>query len=411
MRPHFRPARLLLGCLLLLTHACAKRADVPEVATPAPPAKQIGPPVSEEEARQFAEQFTRALQAGDMEQMHRLLHMPDLVERLVSDFGLSERDRRNIIAGARDATRQNGFGQQLHRNVTAGGSYKLLRVRTAGGQQRALFRMVSPDGAVNYHEFLLARFPDGVGMEDVYIHATGEPLSQSMRRLLLPALAAGPGGVRLKGRDDEYAKHMATFQALAQAVQQRRFADAVAEYNRLPQKLRDDKFVLVIYLQALAPDGPDGDKNYLAALERFRQLYPEDVAAEFISIDYHYLKKQYAEVLKGIDRLDTAVGGDPYLDLMRAGALVEMKRFRDARAAIERAIKAEPTVVSAYGIRILISLRERKYGETLEWLKKLVERCGVPRDDLPGNPEYAGFVQSPQYRQWLDWYQKRGGKK
>jgi hypothetical protein len=411
MRRSLRPLRLLLGCILLSALACNKGADVPEVATPAPPVKSLGPPVTEDEARQFAEQLSQALKAGDTLKTERLLHMMDLFDRLVSDLGLSARDRRDFVAGALEGMRRNGFGQQIQKLIADGGSYKLLRVRTVGGQARALFRMVSSEGALNYQEFLLARFPDGVGMEDVYIHATGEPLSQSTRRLLLPALAGGLGGVRLKGMDDEYMKSMATFGSMTQAVRQGRFVEATAHYNRLPQKLRDDKFVLVIYMQALLPQGEAGDNEYLAVLEKFRKRYPDDVAAEFISIDYFFLKKQYDKVLKALNRLDTAVGGDPYLDGMRAAAWVEVKRFGEARAAVERAIKAEPTIVNAYGIRLIISLRERKYADTLEWLKKLVQTCGVPMDDLPGNPEYAGFVQSPQYQEWLAWYRARPMKK
>src|SRR5262249_5321498 len=156
------------------------------------------------------------------------------------------------------------------------------------GQPRALFRMIGADGIFNYHDFMLTRFPDGVGMKDAYIYVSGETFSQSLRRLFLPALARGEQGVRLKGRDDDYVQGALKLGEVNQAVQQRQFARAAALYRGLPHKLQEDKCLQLAYMQWLRQLGENSEKDFLAAVEKFRKLYPDGAAVDFMSIDYYF---------------------------------------------------------------------------------------------------------------------------
>jgi tetratricopeptide (TPR) repeat protein len=411
MRAPSRPAVLLLTIMLILSAACNRGPDLPDAGAPAPPVKNQGAPVTEGDARQFAAQLSRALTAGDMAEVDRLLHLMDLVERLAGDLGLPAAAQGEFLKGARTSLQRGGFAQQIRKATADGGSYELLRVHPVNGQGRALFRMVTTDGSINYHDYTLARFPNGVGMEDVYVYASGELLSQTVRRIVTPLLVASRGGFLGKGPDNEYVSNFPTLQAMMKAAQEGQWAQAAADYRRLPQQMQDNKAILVLYMQTVAQGEELTEKDYLAAMEKFRKLFPDDPALNFISIDYYFLKKRYDDALKAVDGLDRAIGGDPYLGALRAGLLVEARRYDEARPLAEKAIQAAPTVANAYGIRLLVSLREKNFVDTLQWLKKLVQACNAPMDDLPGNPEYAEFVRSPQYREWLAWYRARPMKK
>jgi tetratricopeptide (TPR) repeat protein len=364
--------------------------------------------VTEEEAKEFAEKLSQAVKGNDPARVDSLLHLNDLVERLVSDLNLSAVERRNFMAGAQRSLQQGGFGRQILRSIGDGGSYKLLRVHTGHGRPRALFRMISGEGAVNYHDYVLARFPDStVGMEDVYVFITAEPLSQTMRRILIPVLTQTRGGGKAA---DDLTKAGPDFVAMTQAVQQGQLAQAVAKYRQLPQALQDNKAVLVIYLQVLVQQAGAGEKDYLAAMEKFRKLYPDDAAVDFVSIDYYLIKKQYDDALKAIAAVQKAVGGDAHLESMRANVLAEAGRYDEARAAAEKAVKDEPDLDSGYWSRITVSLREKKYADTVEWLKKVVEQCKIEVQDLTQNPEFAGFIKSPQHGEWRKWYRAHSKK-
>jgi len=334
-------------------------ANVHAAATPAPPAKSAGPPVTEAEAKQFAAALTQGVNAGDGAAVDRLLHLKDLLERLVSDLGLTAAERQACLRALDTTFRENELGKRIIQAAADGGSYRLLRVHTVAGRQRLMFRLVTAQGAINYHDCTLVRFPDGIGMEDVYIFLTGEPLSQTMRGMVVPGLMQLRKGGPIPGQDVDYVKNMPTIEAMSQAIKQGRFADATGHYRRLPLKLQEHKTVLVLFMQGLMQQGEAAAADYLAAVEKFRKHYPDDPAVDFISIDFYVLRKQYDSALAAVDRLEKSVGGDTYLGVPRSRVLANANRFKEARAAAESAIKAEPTIEAGYWARVDVSLRER----------------------------------------------------
>jgi hypothetical protein len=66
-------------------------------------------------------------------------------------------------------------------------------------------------------------------------------------------------------------------------------------------------------------------------------------------------------------------------------------------------------LADAYWARITVALKEKDHADTLAWLKKIVEKCAMEFEDLMKLDDYAEFVKSPQYAEWLKWY--RGRKK
>lgn len=54
-------------------------------------------------------------------------------------------------------------------------------------------------------------------------------------------------------------------------------------------------------------------------------------------------------------------------------------------------------------------LKQQKYDDALARMKDVESRFEVSFDDIEQQEEYAGFVKSPQYAQWLE-YRKAQGK-
>jgi tetratricopeptide (TPR) repeat protein len=312
------------------------------------------------------------------------------------------------MKGAANVLARRSFGQNILAATKDGGSYKLLRIHIVAGRPHVQFRLLSAAGELNYHEYDLTRFPDGkVAAQDVFIYMLGEPLSESVFQLVVPAMNSGKGTLGTPKFDPQQLGAMNTLTSMSQAIQAGDFAKAVAEYGKFPKKWQEEKRVLVLYMQATAGLGAGGEPNYLAAMERFRKLYPNDACVDFISIDYFFLKKQYDDARKAVDHLDKVVGGDPYLDVVRGNCWMEAGRFDEARAALENAANAEPELANACWARIALSLREKKHIDTLAWLKRVVEQCHEQVLDLATLPEYANFVRSPEHALWLTWYGNR----
>jgi tetratricopeptide (TPR) repeat protein len=407
MRRCLSSAMLVLAAGLFAA-GCGKKNASPETVTPAPAVVQFGPPPTDEEAREFATQLERAMKAKDSAAVTKLLRVEDLFVRSVSDLGLDQKSQQSFMAGVRSAGIAR-FGDQFVAEVEKGAKYSFIRVRTINSRSRVLFRFLGDDG-LNYHEFLVARYPDGqIGAEDIHIMLTGEMFSQSIRRLLMRLRAEQDRGLlaRLKGTDQAFTKYAQQVQSMANAVKSGRPADALATYRQLPPELQRDKTIQLLSVLA----GKDvGDDEYITAVSAFRRDHPADPAVDLLSIDYHLLKKQYDEAIKSVDQLDKAIGGDPYLFAMRANIQSEAGRFDQARSSAERAVKELPTMEEAYWVRITVALKEKNHPDTLKWLKAIVENCGTEIDDLTEIDDYSTFVESAQHAEWLKWYAAREKK-
>jgi len=400
-----------LGCWFIiaaiLCAGCGKK-DLPNADSPGPAQAlpSVGPPLTNEEYEEFGRKLEKAISSGDKAEIERLLRIVDLSERCISDLNLPSSVRRSLAESAPQASAHTA--DNIVEVVRSGSRYDFVRVHTIDGRKRALFRLVDTEGVVDYHDYFLARYPDGqIASEDRYIYSNGEPFTQTHRRVLLTLLAQQDKDAagRLTGEDQVLIKNLESVNSVYRDLKNGRHKEALATYRKLPAQLQKSKSFQLLAIRAAK--GTNADDEYLAQIERFHRDFPNDPATDLISIDYFRIKKQIDEALKSIDRLDKSLDGDVYLGVLRAGVYLEAGRFSEARAAVEKALKDDPKLEHGYWVRISISLKEKNHKDTLDWLKKGIE-SGVIKldlDDLKDTPDYAEFVKSPESRdleKWLD---------
>jgi tetratricopeptide (TPR) repeat protein len=385
---------LAIGC---------KPSTPPATAITPAPAMAEGTPATEAECKQFAAALEKAARERNRAEFDKLLSLEELFVRCVSDIKMPSGQSQTLVSTARARAKDNTLAQQIWHELENKGSYHLLRVHSVDGRWRALFRLYGDDSGVNYHDIVVARLPNGqLGMEDIYVFAAGEMMTHLMRRIMLPLFAEMNRGIldELRGTDKLYVNNLGNLQAMTTAVKARDSAKATAKYKLLPVELREQKAILLMYITVLDPE----DDNYAKALGDFRRLFPTDPAVDFHSIDYHLLKKDYAQSIECIDKTQKSIGGDAYLDVLRANVLLEAGRMPEAAASAEKAVAAEPDMTQAYWSRITIALKEKKHKDTRTWLQKLVEHTDEAIDDLTKVDAYADFVKSPEHGAWLKWY-------
>jgi tetratricopeptide (TPR) repeat protein len=399
---------LALVGLIVLVVGCKKKVPDPESADPAPAMVHTGPPLTEDDCKEFGEKLEKAVADGDSATVNKLLRINDLFERSISDLGLSAKDKKAVLAGAANAAGQ--FGAQFMKVVQEGGSYSVVRARTVNGRPRVLLRLVHGAGAVNYHEFTLVRYPDQqIATEDIYIYAAGEPITQTFRRLMLGFMAElNKGAVaRLGGEEQVLTKHMGDISKMGTLARNGQNKEALAIFRKLPAELQKNKVFQIIAIQAAGGTGDDND--YLTELERFHKDHPNDPAGDLVSIDYYLLKKNYDEMFKTIDRLDKALGGDPYLEVIKAGGLAEAGRFKEARASADKVIKDAPKSPHGYWMRTTVATKEKDHTDTLKCLKALVENVEptLEADALRADERFTDFVKTPQFDEFKKWLAER----
>lgn len=406
-RYQFRTALVLVPLSLLATGCGSKSNSGTAIPATAPQVVLTGPPVTADEAKQFGEALEKAIAANDRPSVEKLLHVGEIVDRCVSDLNPSA----SLVNGIKAAIATGGpiIGSLLS-TVENGGSFKLLRVKNVDDSFRPVFRLLFPESGVNYFEFELARYPDGqVGMSDLHVAMIGEPFTQNIRRLTVPAIQEGKNGKlnRLSGRERPYLDNIQKFEEINKAVRTgQKAAAALATFRSLPAELQKEKTFQILALQ-LAQNVSEED--YSKEMKRFRETHPNDPAMDIISIDYLSVKKQFGKALECIDRLDRSVGGDPYLHCMRGNMHVMAEKWDDAKKSFQKAIQQEPTLHEPYWGMVGVLVSQKNYDETVVWLKKLVVNAeyDFDLDWIKSQELYRDFIKTPHFKSFETWYRER----
>jgi tetratricopeptide (TPR) repeat protein len=372
------------------------------VAGPSPAAESVGKPLTDEECLAAGEEISEAVSSGDVAAFDRMIDWDSVNQRCTAGIDAPEPFRQGFIRGLNQSRlKVTGISNGLVDAVKKGGSYTLLHSHTRENRRWLLFRLLTPESGVNYHDLLLARRPDGkIKAVDMYVYMTGELISQTYRRGYLQAVARGSGGLvdRLTGADQEYAKNLKKLSQMVDAGRSGRTGEVLSIYEGLPSDLKKDKNVLMIRLQAAQKLGDDGE--YSQSIEDYRAKHPNDASIDIISIDYYVLKKRHREALVCLDRVDHAVQGDPYLQTLRAGIHIEQNDLTAARADLKKALDAEPGLVDAYWTLVTLSLKGNDHDETLKMLRLIRDKFSIEVGDLTTVPLYEEFIKSPQYQEW-----------
>ncbi len=359
---------------------------------------------SQAERLAYAGEVVAAFDARDRAKVDSLIDWRTLVDAGTESLGISENERSEIFQGVRNSVSgEHGFAGQMIAASAQGGSLRLLGERKRQGKTVLLFRMTYPvdKGGLCYYEYVPRRFPDGkLRAADIYIYLAGEFLSEILRRLMLPMIADRSRTIldRLVTGDQDFVRDFPRIGQAGKLVSQGRSAEALAIYRTLRPGTLENKAVLLGRLRAAQEVD---EKDYMAVMDDLQKLFPNDPCLDLIAIDAFLLRKDFAGALGAIDRLDRSVGGDPYLDVMRASVHELQGDHRAAFESARRAVEREPTLRDAHLVLLTFGLEQKDHGEVLARLKDLHDRFGLSFDDMEHEEEYADFVKSPRYADWL----------
>ena len=218
--------------------------------------------VSEAEAQQFGEEFAAAINQQNVPAAAAMFDWDETVRRAAEGVELSEKAVRNFGGGATEALSDN-LVQQVTGTVKQGGRYELLRVHLGRGGRRALFRLSTVEGFINYHDIVIYRDPGGkLKVADMYIAVSGELLSETFRRGMIQLAAHENRSIlqRLSGAQADFIKYSSEMQQMTGHAREGRHAEALAVYQTLPPSMQQDKSLLIVRIVA-AQNVSDGGRQ------------------------------------------------------------------------------------------------------------------------------------------------------
>ena len=387
------------GCALLLALCACKKEPktLKQIEPPAAPPKAVtqGPRITLTEAAALGRALEQAVQHNNAAEFAKRLDLAAMVEH-----GMPENMRGT--AQAKEVTRGilSTLSGNLLNNLSAG-DYRFLSVEETPEGATAHMRLIPPDGSLNYHRLTIGR---NAGQQpvavDVYVYVTGEPLSHTLGRMV---------GQLSGGSEADSLAVAQGMQRASAALQAGKPATAEAILSNLPPRWQKQKSIMQMRIvaangvaaQKMQAGKPIGNA-YRQAVEAFQTTFPKADNLPLLLMDYHFLKQDYPKTAKAVDQLDQQVGGDPYLNLIRANIAIGQNDAEAARGFVETLIKALPDkATEGYGILLDQAIETQNHVETTRILKALEAETPVrfPIDFNKAEP-FADYMASPEYEKW-----------
>ena len=230
---------------------------------------------------------------------------------------------KGIVAGLNNAA----IGQQIISSIGQYGSYEFVKQYEKDNRQHLIYRLYG-DGSLNYHDYELGKFKGKVYISDMFIYISGEDFSETLVSLV--------GSISENDADNLDIKALRKMKLF---LTQANYVEAKKVYDGLPTVLKDQRALQVMHL--IICSGLD-QEVYMSAINRFKELFPNEPRMYLMMIDASMLQKDYAAALEYINKTDSVINKDPFLDYYRGLLYRVMDDSENALSHFEAVSKNMP---------------------------------------------------------------------
>lgn len=264
--------------------------------------------VTKAEALQFGKSLDSCIRKRNGRAFDELFNSTLLTKRLKGNNILSETARAR---GIRDGLKKAGLGNQIINTLKSrDDSYALIKHYEVNGMQHLIYRLQG-DGGLNYHDFELERHGGKVYIADMYIYTSGENFSKTLSDFLETS----------GDWDSKQKKGFHELDKIKQLYLTDRNIEAKKQFDKLDPEFTKQKSVQLIYVLICSKLD---EKTYLEALDKYVAQYPNESNTFLLMLDVCFLKKDYDKASIYVEKLDSLIDKDPFLDYYR-GLIVKSK--------------------------------------------------------------------------------------
>ena len=341
----------------------------------------------------------KAIAAQDVKAFASLVDQERFLDRIFEGIPASVTQRTTFTKHYDEMGAITVMLQSAHDHVRNGGSYLWVRNVFDSNKVRPLYRLTGKESELrNYHEWLVEDIQGEPKIIDVHIHLTGEYLSASLRRAMLPAyLASTPNS------KSEAAKIYTDLSKAVELYESRDFNGAFKIYEGLPKEYRTNKSLLLLKLNSALEIG---EKTSNPVMEEMQSLYPNDPCLKLCLINMHIQKKEWDKFLTSIDELEESIQ-DPYVSSLKVDVLMLLGRQTEAEDAIEHAIENIPEMVELHWSRLGVMLATKQNAKIASYLSEIKKRFNIKHNQVSKTTEFAQFAASPEGKSWIAANEKR----
>lgn len=371
-----------------------------EVSSPSAPPVVPSVPLTEAQKNSFVENALKIAKGNGPS--NDFLDTETLFSRTADVAGISEVQRkRQFMEGARKGYANNSLAKNISDAVRNGGSFVFLRFSQRDGHETAIFRFLT-NGGLSYYEFALpsSNATNPTLSSDVYVYVSSDWLSETSAKIVLQLKAAeDPSMLNRLFRSAGLTKNdSGKFGSLLDQAKHKNWPGVISAYDNLPQKMKESRLCLM-FLYNAAMSLKD-DAKLSRVVEDLRKYCTNDPGIDLLSLDYYIERKEFGKAMAALESLDRAVGGDPYLDVLRGSVAFQAGDYDQAIAAGNRAAERDPNSDGALFVVARATQAKRDFAQTAAAFKKLQALGLVTPADVAAAAEFTAFAASPEFQAW-----------
>jgi hypothetical protein len=281
-------------------------------------------PVTDPEAIDFANRIESSVALRNEEVLDNIIDPKYFAGLVLRDA--NDRFNYSLAAKAQAKVAEIHMGQTVLKVVGKTGSYELVRHYIRDSHQHLLFRLVGEDGQLDYHDFELVHGDKSVRAVDLYNYGTGEQLSKSAIETLLEAEKLS----RMTDADRDNNRLILEAQKFLIGGNPE---EAWQFFVQLPDSLRKKPENQRLHVRIA---NKLGDSARKAALAEYLTNYPQDPFIYLSMFTSDLNAKDFQSALFALNKLETFLPTDPFLDFYRALIYKAMNDPLQSRIALKR---------------------------------------------------------------------------
>jgi len=286
-------------------------------------------PVTNAEAQKLSIQLEESINKGDPEVLNHLIYFPEFITRT--------RSRSHLIDNMDTLIKiANGFGLFNIGNstleITKNGSFRLVHAFVKNEEMHLLFRAFG-DGGLNYQDITLIKVKDSIRVVDIFSYQLGESYAR-LFSYLIEDMKTPDAHSSMTSRE-KYGK------IFENALRHKNYSVAKSAFEKFDDQTQNDKHLSLQYMLACQQLG---EKSFRKSMDRFISLFPEEPTPYLLMMKEYADTKEYRDYSQAIDKLDTLLHFDPFLNYLRGNVVMKLGDLQAGLHFYEAAFDYDPGI-------------------------------------------------------------------
>lgn len=288
------------------------------------------------------------------------------------------------------------FGDLMLGHISRGSSYDFMNAFIDKDSTYSLMFRIYGEG-INYHKHILKKINGKLKITDSYIYLTGEYLSDTFGNIYRGFF--NDKGLKSENVFKNEIKDLNIVKNIKKLISEKENKKALKEFEKLSKNAKQKKIYLIT--KVLAASNLT-EEIYKQVLTEYESKFPNDPSLYLVSVDGLIMAEKYDEAIKNINKLDDALGGDDFLNLLRGNVMYTAKNYPKAIEYFSLLTNDYPNFIDAYDSLLTVYVESNDLEKAIEILDVFINNFETSKKDLVEiiKENYIEFSKTNEFINW-----------